>query len=471
MPFVEASFMANLSKYTAYMFLSLTLVSGCDGGDVKSPDALVAFEDLQIENEVPDQINGILMELPTGDSSFLGQLVGSIAVRKKDDEAARWEFDTRARPEISSLLIKPIDESRFSGKVRAGGNLNARYGIGSGSYATDDVAEVRMRNVLVIGHKSPSDVRYDALSKFEVKDGYEAYFIPSIVVTEITRKRFQEHKGEGKIDGVAFGADGKVYVERGAEETHRLVWFLPVRPSDTKPGEAGGGALARLSRRARQGRITEAEASELLQLLNDEGMTSAPKIISVPDKLSLLPAALAGAEPIVTHDVTAIRQSSAQTCWAAASAMLSSWKRERPVSEQMLATSAGPYFADRQQNNLTLEADRKLEFLEAVGFGFHAPQSYLPEGIEQLLRDHGPVWFTIDLDEGRHASVVTGLFRQNDGEYWVSYIDPRSGTQEAERYGQFMNRYEAPAIRQIEDNPGELVETYADLDIQIVYAR
>ena len=75
----------------------------------------------------------------------------------------------------------------------------------------------------------------------------------------------------------------------------------------------------------------------------------------------------------------------------------------------------------------------------------------MPKAVEDMLREYGPLWFTVDENASVHASIVIGLL-QTENELYVSYIDPYDGQEYDEPYNHFHNRYEEPA-RQFNLNP------------------
>ncbi len=112
----------------------------------------------------------------------------------------------------------------------------------------------------------------------------------------------------------------------------------------------------------------------------------------------------------IHFNVPLIPQPTKQSCWAAAMAMVLSYKKKASISPETLANQAGG----------TLQSSYSWEFLQAVRdrYGFQSVidvpadtcMDYEPEQWKEWLEDYGPLWFTfIWPDGGSHAMVLTGI--------------------------------------------------------------
>jgi Papain-like cysteine protease AvrRpt2 len=146
-----------------------------------------------------------------------------------------------------------------------------------------------------------------------------------------------------------------------------------------------------------------------------------------------------------------LRQDKTNACWATAAAMLDGWKKDRKVlTSDYLAGLGGPYLSI-YVNNRGLHRDEKEAFLKRAGLSFEWGASYLPEGITDLLKQHGPLWFTISngTEWSQHATVIVGLFGTGDiKSTYIAYADPADGQEHALLYPDFMKVYEDVAWEQ-----------------------
>ena len=171
---------------------------------------------------------------------------------------------------------------------------------------------------------------------------------------------------------------------------------------------------------------------------------------------------LSGQSFDVRHDdVPLIPQPTGMSCWAAAAAMVVSWRDRRSEhSPADIASGAGEWGAYRNG----LNPDRVDELAAAWGLTAEPPMSYTVEGFRNLLETQGPLWIGVAVPSG-HAVVVTGL--SGDGTVdgtTVRYNDPWPvdvGQANATKgYRQFMSEYEAMAS----------TDAAGDMNVQILHA-
>nr|SPS05756.1 protein of unknown function [Candidatus Nitrotoga fabula] len=152
-------------------------------------------------------------------------------------------------------------------------------------------------------------------------------------------------------------------------------------------------------------------------------------------------------------DVKPIAQTKTMSCWAAAAAMLVSWKKARIYTELELATMAGPPYIDAFNSNAGLSGSQFVDLATQLGMGVEAPQNFLPAGYESLLKKHGPLWIAAGLGEGglrRHVRVLRGVSGDGTSNNTKAYIlDPDGGRDYHSTMLQFAQELESIAKEEI----------------------
>jgi hypothetical protein len=150
----------------------------------------------------------------------------------------------------------------------------------------------------------------------------------------------------------------------------------------------------------------------------------------------------------VDPGVEPVSQPSDNTCWAAAGAMLLSWKRRQSMTIQEAADQAGTGWREKLDGNIALHANELQAYAQALGIKAEALQSYLPRGILQLLQQYGPLWVigddAVPDDHMSHVRIVTGI--HGDGSptgTTVTVIDPANGQSNDLTYLDFATSMEA----------------------------
>ncbi|MBK6999153.1 MAG: hypothetical protein IPH35_03995 [Rhodoferax sp.] len=461
------------------ILLAVVLIGSAVGAFIlksKMVNDTVSFSDVQVEiNEnVLDQIASGYVSMPalSADEDSIMDLIGAIAIRtQSEDGKVTWSFDPRNRPSRDLIKTKIIEEKLYHGIVSAKANFGGRFQLTSGDATGDELAEVTIRNQLVLGYKNQTDIPFQSLGKVHPIPNKDYFFIDNVIVTDITVRRFRKQTGDGKIKGMAFGANGSIYTEQDAVKTQKVVSFRPINVLDLQPGESGSGDdLARLIMKSRREQLTNEEASTLTNILHEKAKTTAPTSVPLTKLQSSLPQTLYKFEKLVwLEDIYPVKQSSSNRCWVAAIAMMTSWRLSQEIDENEAVKSLGLQFLSLYERDAPLPNSYKLTLLLSANLKYAAPQSYSENGLVSLLKDFGPVWFTIDNQFGRHATVLTGVFLdRKSNNYWVSYLDPSDGLLKADTYVSYMQRYEAPAFRANEEGI-EVAMTAQDLDIQVIH--
>lgn len=438
--------------------------------NLRNVNKSVSFDDVTVDD--PTKIENVVsgyITLPsiTASDENIRSLIGSIAVKQRGKDTG-WELNPRYRPPKSKVSSQILDETLYSGIVKANADIGGKVKPIEGSIATEDLAEVTVKNILSTGYSDPVDIPYSELEKIKISPDEEQFFIERVIVTDVTRRRFAKQNSKSNITGLAFSANGEIYSSKENIMSQKFVSFRPIPIIKLKEQEAGGGtSYSQLLAKSRTSRLSSEESRSLVDQLFLSSKDNLPSFADIKPPNDT-PRVLADFEvKYYISDLIPQKQSSQNRCWAAALSMLKSWRTGRDVSEKEAVTSLGYSWLEIYNQNSALPYDFKDDLLTAAGLSFQAPQSYSYELVEELLKEHGPLWFTINKDFGSHATVLTGLFYDsNNSEYWVSYADPIDGTIKADDYASFMRRYEAPAYR---SNERSLEPAYSleDLEIQV----
>ena len=155
-----------------------------------------------------------------------------------------------------------------------------------------------------------------------------------------------------------------------------------------------------------------------------------------------------------------MQQGKSNRCWATASAMLASWKSGQTTTPADYIANLGEPYAFLYENDNGLHREQKEAFLKRAGLTFEWGASYHPDGIAKMLKDFGPLWFTINMrgEFSPHASVIVGLFGTGEMKStYVVYADPADGKEHALLYPDYMKVYEDVAwdkqsVNDLEEN-------------------
>lgn len=145
--------------------------------------------------------------------------------------------------------------------------------------------------------------------------------------------------------------------------------------------------------------------------------------------------------------VPVIAQSKSMSCWAAATAMLMSWKQGFQVNEEDAARRAGNNYliAFREDQGVTgTEIAELAMFLNLVA---EPPSSLSAAGYRALLSSKGPLWVGTAMFSStavyRHVRVVTGIRgAPGDPDPAIDIIDPDGGRSYGVSVSQFARELE-----------------------------
>lgn len=150
----------------------------------------------------------------------------------------------------------------------------------------------------------------------------------------------------------------------------------------------------------------------------------------------------------VDPPVSLIAQPSNLVCWAAAGAMLISWRDRASYPLAAAIQRVGEVWLQRFNNNEALTLDQMAAFNRAVGLRGEAPMCYEPSAILRMLQDYGPLLVIGDdavaNNQMSHAIIVTGIRDAHDASLaTVTIADPNGGVSREQSYVAFANSMEA----------------------------
>lgn len=145
---------------------------------------------------------------------------------------------------------------------------------------------------------------------------------------------------------------------------------------------------------------------------------------------------------LTSHQLSPLQQQGRNTCWAAALAMLYNWKHGTSLSEADVVAEVCPTLVLHHRHDRWLEDAEKKVLVKSEGLEFRWGQSYTCEALVDLVRAHGPIWFTTEINA--HANIVYALSGSGVWDStWVHVIDPADGRSRIEPFVDFHRRYEA----------------------------
>ena len=419
-----------------------------------------------------------VLPVPTSNQESLKAYVGTVLRRKRDGTDEKWNFLAQFRPDSDAISLQLEEETLFDGLVSSKTDLGGYSEAFEGDANGEELAKIQVRNLYSVGYANPKNIPYNKLGRYPLDPQYEYFFISRLVVGEITENRFQKYSGKGDIKGLAFGANGGTYVEREGTKMSKFVHFLREPLELIQPSEAGSSTeLSKLADEARRGELDPNAIKQFQEEMGKESPRtvfehSTKDVIIVPPP-PLLPPPLSKMEKVQwKENVWPVRQSSPETCWLAATAILRSWKKGTYTSEEQIRTSLNDDWQSLlgSEDSTRLVRSHKVPFLGDVSLDYHAPAGFTPDGVARLLDEKGPLWFTIEHEDGgRHAIVLTGLFLDaGNGKYWVSFIDPEDGQLHSMSFSRFYQKYEEIAYKANEEGV-VAAQSEAELDLQVIF--
>jgi hypothetical protein len=149
----------------------------------------------------------------------------------------------------------------------------------------------------------------------------------------------------------------------------------------------------------------------------------------------------------VSPAVPFIRQPDLLTCWAAAAAMMYSWRHRESAPIEEILERLNPVWAEMFRSKEAILNSRLPDLMSDLGLVAEGPASYLPKGIERLLRT-GPLWIVTDADLTTngltHAEIVTAITGDGSPENTKVVVnDPSLDAPREVPFTEFQERLEA----------------------------
>ena len=155
----------------------------------------------------------------------------------------------------------------------------------------------------------------------------------------------------------------------------------------------------------------------------------------------------------VMYDVEMVPQQTDMSCWAAAAAMILSWRDQASYTPWQIANDIGHAYEFSYGYRID---DRSL--FQATGMVAESPQTYSVHAFANMLNEYGPLWVATHEGAG-HVRVVTGISGDGTAEGTELFIsDPwdrdadewlpsNSGSEYTESYATFVSKQAALARR------------------------
>ncbi|KAK6527387.1 hypothetical protein TWF281_010567 [Arthrobotrys megalospora] len=147
------------------------------------------------------------------------------------------------------------------------------------------------------------------------------------------------------------------------------------------------------------------------------------------------------------------------TCWAAAAAMMASWKAGRLLTIEDALKAAGDQYVRKYRDNLGLRAEEKDAFIKAMLMVSETPMSSNPSTFVKWMKNYGPLWVTTDAIPGKGFSPHAKILIQIDGDgndngvnTTFTWIDPSTGDMPKQSFKDFLVGYQ----EMVTDNSGAL---------------
>ncbi|ROZ77747.1 papain-like cysteine protease family protein [Ramlibacter sp. WS9] len=226
--------------------------------------------------------------------------------------------------------------------------------------------------------------------------------VPGAVIDAIARRL-----------GVEVGQAGAVYCSELVLESfeHAGVPLTSNRPGQSTPSQVVQIARGRLSY---VGHLKAEDVPLGIQL-------------GLPDAMDTT--ALGAGFSVHWNDVPLYAQTSNASCWAAAAAMIVSWRDQMSISDQSIASKVPVFNAYKRG----LFPSERRPLADAWDLVPEAPASYTIEAWCQMLRTSGPIYLDMNWSPGAggHARVLVGMTSRGaaDGSDTIMYMhDPWPGT-------------------------------------------
>lgn len=171
----------------------------------------------------------------------------------------------------------------------------------------------------------------------------------------------------------------------------------------------------------------------------------------------------------VEGNLVKMKQPKSNDCWATVTTMMYCWKDNKAYTIEDVLKKHGEGWVRLFKENKGLSAEKKIEFLQLVGFKSLPPANHLLEVYIELMQQYGPVWVTTSSTASQfspHAQLLIGAEVKYDDKGDIDYkkskvlfIDPLKGKVKKQTAWDFAHEFENEA-RYIVDN-------HIDMDFRI----
>lgn len=149
----------------------------------------------------------------------------------------------------------------------------------------------------------------------------------------------------------------------------------------------------------------------------------------------------------ITGEVPIIKQNRPKLCWAAAAAMMVSWRENRRVDMGEVVDRAGVLYRERFNGNCVLSKQEADDFIFSLGLQTESPKNFTVNGMLDLLRSYKPLWIVTSAwgieCASLHSIVAVGMYGDGSIDHtFIRYIDPGFGEGFDDSFGSFGEKYE-----------------------------
>jgi len=111
----------------------------------------------------------------------------------------------------------------------------------------------------------------------------------------------------------------------------------------------------------------------------------------------------------VPGHIPLLRQGKTNLCWACAAAMMRSWRYGKVYDVLLAMQEVGDQWAEYVEDNEGLPSDEVDDFRRDMGLSVENNMCMTPMGWLEGLKESGPLYLVNQLEEGKHAFVLTGV--------------------------------------------------------------
>ncbi len=416
------------------------IILGC-GGDGPAPTAgpsSLKLQDIELDPRLAkleeidkDPSYGVVIDSPTGLADSLIGFVGVVLVKDEGSPDAHFRMLGNFLPNRDQILVTPADkEPIYEGIVTKSAAAKGSFATFAANLGVDEAAEVHINNDLIIQYKDQTTIPWKNLKNIPLERGKSYSFVDSVLLTVTTYKKYRKAKATADFAGTAFSAHGEIYTSTEGFLSERR---LRLRTFDLRLARSiseGSAESPEISVLINKENLDRPEAERLLKTLRSESFEGArrrfantkidepkkevqPKEDQKKGDHSTSTTRRPAGFIVRVENVPSLRQEKSRGCWATAAAMLYGWRTGRRVTASGFLRERCPQWTYIYIDNSGLAIEEKEAFLRDAGFVYEPGASYLPKAVEDMLRDYGPLWFTVErefrrprLDRDRTVAIA-----------------------------------------------------------------